>query len=81
MKEYAAPKFMAYLDAIARVVAEGQRPGTSATTSRPTWSRGPRSERSTAIALTWALGKAEQGALRRSSGQLADVLLRGLAPK
>src|SRR5271163_1724225 len=27
MKEYAAPKFMAYLDAIARVVAEGQKAG------------------------------------------------------
>ena len=32
------------------------------------------------ITLTWALGRAEQGALGRAAGQLADVLLRGLAP-
>jgi TetR/AcrR family fatty acid metabolism transcriptional regulator len=33
------------------------------------------------IALTWALGRAEQGGLVRAAGQLADVFLRGLAPK
>ncbi len=32
------------------------------------------------ITLTWALGRAEAGALNRAAGQLADVLLRGLAP-
>jgi TetR/AcrR family fatty acid metabolism transcriptional regulator len=33
------------------------------------------------VALTWALGRADQGGLVRAAGQLADVFLRGLLPK
>jgi TetR/AcrR family transcriptional regulator, fatty acid metabolism regulator protein len=80
MKEYAAPRFMAYLDAIASVVAEGQRAGdfrgdlSPHLVARPTWGA------LDGIALTWALGKAERGGLVRASGHLADIFLRGLAP-
>ncbi|MGO8998360.1 MAG: TetR/AcrR family transcriptional regulator [Polyangiaceae bacterium] len=81
MKEYAAPKFMAYLDAIARVVAEGQKAGDFRDDVSPHLVARATFGALDGVALTWALGKAEQGALRRSSGQLADVLLRGLAPK
>jgi TetR/AcrR family fatty acid metabolism transcriptional regulator len=80
LKEYAAPKFMAYLDAIARVVAEGQKAGDFRDDVAPHLVARATFGALDGIALTWALGKAEQGALRRASGQLADVMLRGLAP-
>jgi TetR/AcrR family fatty acid metabolism transcriptional regulator len=81
LKEYAAPKFMAYLDAIARVVAEGQAAGDFRDDVAPHLVARATFGALDGIALTWALGKAEQGALRRAAGQLADVMLRGLAPK
>ncbi len=80
LKEYAAPKFMAYLEAIAAVVSEGQAAGVfrrdvpPLLVARSTWGS------LDAIALTWALGRAERGALVRAAGQLADITLRGLAP-
>jgi TetR/AcrR family fatty acid metabolism transcriptional regulator len=81
MKEYAAPHFLEYLDAISRIVTEGQQRGelrrdvSPHLVARMTWGA------IDGIAMTWALGKAEQGALARASGQLSDVLLRGLAPR
>jgi TetR/AcrR family transcriptional regulator, fatty acid metabolism regulator protein len=81
LKEYAAPKFTAYLDLIAAVVSEGQAAGDFRTdvppliVARATWGA------LDGIALTWALGRAERGALVRAAGQLADVVLRGLAPR
>jgi TetR/AcrR family fatty acid metabolism transcriptional regulator len=81
MKEYAAPKFMAYLDAIASVVAEGQKAGDFREDVAPHLVARATFGALDGIALTWALGKAEQGALRRAAGQLADLMLRGLAPR
>src|ERR1700677_952627 len=81
MKEYAAPKFTAYLDAIARVVADGQASGDFRDDVAPHLVARATFGALDGIALTWALGKAEQGALRRAAVQLADVMLRGLAPK
>ncbi len=81
MKEYAAPKFMAYLDAIARVVAEGQKAGDFRNDVQPHLVARATFGALDGIVLTWALGKAEQGALRRAAVQLADVMLRGLAPQ
>ncbi|HEY2510722.1 MAG TPA: TetR/AcrR family transcriptional regulator [Polyangiaceae bacterium] len=80
MKEYAAPKFMAYLDAIARVVADGQKNGDFRDDVPPHLVARATFGALDGIVLTWALGKAEQGALRRAATQLADVMLRGLAP-
>jgi TetR/AcrR family fatty acid metabolism transcriptional regulator len=80
MKEYAAPKFASYLDAIARVVADGQKAGDFREDVSPHLVARATFGALDGIALTWALGKAEHGALRRAAGQLADVLLRGLAP-
>jgi TetR/AcrR family fatty acid metabolism transcriptional regulator len=80
LKEYAAPKFTAYLELIAAVVSEGQEAGAfrrdvpPLLVARATWGA------LDGIALTWALGNAQRGALVRAAGQLADVLLRGLAP-
>jgi TetR/AcrR family fatty acid metabolism transcriptional regulator len=81
MKEYAAPRFMAYLDAIARIVSDGQARGdfrsdvSSHLVARAIFGA------LDGIALTWALGRAEQGGLVRAAGQLSELFLRGLAPR
>ena len=80
MKEFAAPHFPEYLDAIAKIVVEGQQRGelrkdvSPHLVARAVWGA------LDGVALTWALGRAEQGALARAAGQVADVFLRGLAP-
>jgi TetR/AcrR family fatty acid metabolism transcriptional regulator len=81
MKEYAAPRVMAYLDAIARIVAEGQAQGDFRSDVSPHMVARSLFGALDGIALTWALGRAEQGGLVRAAGQLADVFLRGLTPK
>jgi TetR/AcrR family fatty acid metabolism transcriptional regulator len=80
MKEYAAPKFTAYLDAIARVVAEGQASGELRADVSPNLAARAIFGALDGIAMTWALGKADRGGLVRASGQLAAIVLRGLAP-
>lgn len=80
MKELAAPHFLAYLDAIAKVIAEGQTTGEFRRDVSPHVAARAIFGALDGITLTWALGRAEQGALARAAGQLADILLRGLAP-
>lgn len=80
MKEFAAPRFTAYLDAIARIVSEGQASGDFRKDVSPHVAARAVFGALDGIALTWALGRAERGALGRAATQLADILLRGLAP-
>jgi TetR/AcrR family fatty acid metabolism transcriptional regulator len=80
MKEFAAPKFLAYLDAIAKIVQEGQAAGDFRTDVSPSIAARAGVGARDGITLRWALGRAEQGALARAATQLADILLRGLAP-
>jgi TetR/AcrR family fatty acid metabolism transcriptional regulator len=80
MKEYAAPKFTAYLDAIGRVVAEGQAAGEIRRDISPHLAARVVFGALDGIAMTWALGKADRGGLLRASGQLAAIVLRGLEP-
>jgi TetR/AcrR family transcriptional regulator, fatty acid metabolism regulator protein len=80
MKEFATPHFSAYLDAIAKIIAEGQATGAFRQDVSPHIAARAIFGALDGITLTWALGRAEQGALGRAAGQLADVLLRGLAP-
>jgi TetR/AcrR family fatty acid metabolism transcriptional regulator len=80
MKEHAAPKFGAYLDAIARVVAEGQESGELRGDLSPHLVARAIFGALDGITMTWALGKADRGGLVRASGQLAEMILRGLAP-
>ncbi len=80
MKEYAAPRFAAYLDAIARIVADGQKVGEFRSDVSPHLVARATFGALDGIALTWALGRAEQGALRGAARQLADIVLRGLSP-
>lgn len=81
MKKYAAPKFNAYLDSIARVVADGQATGELRDDVSPHLVARAMFGALDGIAMTWALGKADRGGLVRASGQLAQIVLRGLAPK
>jgi TetR/AcrR family fatty acid metabolism transcriptional regulator len=81
MKEYGAPKFNAYLDAIARVIAEGQESGELREDVTPHVAARAIFGALDAIAMTWALGKAEHGGLLRASGQLVEMILRGLTPR
>ncbi|MBX3227148.1 MAG: TetR/AcrR family transcriptional regulator [Labilithrix sp.] len=80
LKEFAAPRFTAYIDGIARIVAEGQASGAFRQDVSPHVAARAVFGALDGITLTWALGRAEAGALARASGQLADILLRGLAP-
>jgi len=80
MKEYAAPKFTAYLDAIARVVADGQASGELRGDVSPHLAARAIFGALDGITMTWALGKADRGGLVRASGQLAELVLRGLSP-
>jgi len=81
MKQYAAPKFNAYLDAIAGVVAEGQATGEIRKDVSPHLAARAIFGALDGIAMTWALGKAERGGLVWASGQLGELLLRGLTPR
>jgi TetR/AcrR family fatty acid metabolism transcriptional regulator len=81
MKEYAAPKFTAYLDAIARVVEAGQAAGELRSDVSPHLAARAIFGMLDGIAMTWALGKADRGGLVRASGQLAEMVLRGLSPQ
>lgn len=81
MKKYAAPKFMAYLDAIARVVADGQASGELRPDISPHLAARAIFGALDGIAMTWALGKADRGGLVRAAGQLAELVLRGLTPR
>jgi TetR/AcrR family fatty acid metabolism transcriptional regulator len=81
MKEYAAPKFTAYLDAIARVVADGQASGELRGDVSPHLAARAIFGALDGITMTWALGKADRGGLVRAASQLAELVLRGLSPQ
>jgi TetR/AcrR family fatty acid metabolism transcriptional regulator len=80
MKEYAHPRFLAYLDSIARIIHDGQATGEFRKDVSPHLVARAAFGALDGVALTWALGRAEQGALRRSAGQVASIFLRGLQP-
>ena len=80
IKEHAAPKFTAYLDAIARVIADGQASGELRKDVSPHLAARAIFGALDGIAMTWALGKADRGGLTWAAGQLAQVVLQGLQP-
>jgi TetR/AcrR family fatty acid metabolism transcriptional regulator len=80
MREQGAPKFNAYLDVIARVIAEGQASGELRDDVTPHVAARAIFGALDGITMTWALGKAEHGGLLRVSGQLVEMILRGLTP-
>lgn len=81
MKQYAAPKFLLYLETIARVIAEGQKAGAFRADLSPHTVARTIFGALDGITMTWALGKAEPGGLSRAATQVADLLLQGLLAK
>ena len=81
LKQYATKRFTEYLDLMASVVAEGQRAGELRDDVSPRIMARAIFGALDGIAMTWALGSAEPGGLKRAGAQLADVLLDGLRPK
>lgn len=79
LKQYATKRFLEYLELMAQVVAEGQRAGELRDDVSPRIMARAIFGAMDGIAMTWALGNAETGGLKRAASQLADVLLHGLA--
>ena len=78
MKEFAAPRFTAYLDAIARIVSEGQASGDFRKDVSPHVAARAVFGALDGVTMTWALGKADPGGLSRAATQISTVLLAGL---
>jgi TetR/AcrR family fatty acid metabolism transcriptional regulator len=81
LKQYATKRFLEYLDLMAHVVAEGQHAGEIRDDVSPRIMARAIFGAMDGIAMTWALGNAEAGGLKRAASQLADVLITGLAPQ
>jgi TetR/AcrR family transcriptional regulator, fatty acid metabolism regulator protein len=78
MREYAAPKFLAYLDLIAAVVAEGQASGEFRKDLRPQWVARIVFGALDGLTMIWALGKADKGGLSRAAEQASSLILAGI---
>lgn len=78
LKQYAAPKFLAYLETIAQVIRGGQEAGAFREDVVPLDIARAIFGALDGLALTWALGPAHPGTLEATAGQVADVFLRGL---
>ena len=81
LKQYATRRFTEYLELMAAVVAEGQRAGELRDDVSPRIMARAIFGALDGIAMTWALGSAEAGGLKRAASQVADVLLDGLRPR
>jgi len=78
LKQYAAPKFLAYLETIADVIKGGQADGSFRDDVVPLDAARAIFGALDGLALTWALGPAHPGALQATAGQVASVFLQGL---
>jgi len=78
LKQYAAPKFLAYLETIAEVIAGGQAEGVFREDVAPLDAARAVFGALDGLALTWALGPAHPGALQATAGQIANIFLQGL---
>ena len=80
LRRSAVPHFAAYIDALAHIVRDGQKSGefrsdlSAGTVARIIFGA------LDGLTLTWALGRAEPGALARAAEQLTTMLMAGLAP-
>ncbi len=78
LKQYAARRFMEYLELMASVIAEGQQCGELRADVSPRIVARAIFGALDGIALTWALGAHEPGGLHRAARQFSDVILAGL---
>ncbi len=81
LKQYGSKRFNEYLDLMASVIADAQRAGELRDDVSPRIVARAIFGALDGIAMTWALGSAEAGGLKRAATQLADVLLQGLAAR
>lgn len=80
LKQYAAPRFMQYLEIMAGVIADGQRDGSLRGDVNPLIVARMIFGSIDGLALTWALGSGTMGELSKAAAQMTDVLVRGLGP-
>jgi TetR/AcrR family fatty acid metabolism transcriptional regulator len=78
LKQYATPLFVQYLDLLAGVIAEGQREGSLRKDAHPRILARALWGALDGVALTWALGGAEPGGLRKAGEQIVALFLDGL---
>ncbi len=80
LRQFAAPKFSDYLTIIAEVIAEGQRRGEVREDVAPRVVARALFGALDGLLMTWALGRSPASRLERAALQVADILVRGLAP-
>lgn len=78
LRALVVPKFQIYLDRIADVVAEGQRRGEFRTDLPPMLVARTIFGALDGVTLTWALGRADMGGLRRAAEVVVRVVLEGV---
>lgn len=79
MRERVTPHFLAYLERIESVVAEGQKSGHFRSDVSPRVAARTIFGALDGVTLTWALGSAHEGGLVKASESVGKVLLDGLA--
>lgn len=80
LRQYAAPRFMQYLEIMSSVIADGQRDGSLRSDVNPLIVARMIFGSIDGLALTWALGSGTPGELSKAAAQLTEVLVRGLHP-
>jgi TetR/AcrR family transcriptional regulator, fatty acid metabolism regulator protein len=81
MRQHVAPHFIAYLDRIEAVVAEGQSSGQFRTDISPRVAARAVFGALDGVTLTWALGSGHEGGLVKAAETVGKVLLDGLLAK
>jgi len=80
LRQFAAPTFTDYLDVMAEVIAEGQKRGEVREDVAPHIVARALFGAFDGLMLTWALGRSPASRLERAAMQVAEVMVRGLAP-
>ena len=78
LKQYGAPLFIEYLEILAGVITEGQKSGALRGDLHPRILARSLWGALDGVAMTWALGNAEPGGLKKAASQLASVFLDGV---
>lgn len=81
MRELVAPHFIAYLDRIEKVIADGQSQGQFRRDISPRVAARAFFGALDGVTLTWALGSGQEGGLVKAAETVGKVLLDGLMAK
>jgi TetR/AcrR family transcriptional regulator, fatty acid metabolism regulator protein len=80
LRQFAAPKFSAYLDIISAVIEQGQQNGEIRADVSPRVVARALYGALDGLLMTWALGRSPASRLERAALQVADVFIKGLSP-